>query len=77
MLLTVELGRTNISIKELCQLPQGQVIMLNQLVDEPLAIFANGQRIAYGEVVAIAPDQFGIRVTALARAAKQVGDIAA
>ncbi len=77
VLLTVELGRTNISVKELCQLRQGQVIVLNQLVDEPLAIFANGQRIAYGEVVAITPDQFSIRVTALARAGEQGEDIAA
>lgn len=77
VLLTVELGRTNTSVKELCQLRQGQAIVLNQLVDEPLAIFANGQRIAYGEVVAISPDQFSIRVTALAQTAEQVRDIAA
>jgi flagellar motor switch protein FliN len=64
--LTVELGRTKISVKDLRQLRQGQIVVLNQIVGEPLAIFANGHRVAVGEVVSVAKDQYGIRVTALA-----------
>ena len=69
--LTVELGRTKISVKELRQLRQGQIVVLDQVVGEPLAIFANGHRVAVGEVVSVAKDQYGIRVTALAEEAEQ------
>jgi flagellar motor switch protein FliM len=67
ILLTVELGRTNVPVQELRQLRHGQVIMLDQTVEESLDIFANGHHVASGEVVAIAPDQYGIRVTRLVR----------
>jgi flagellar motor switch protein FliN len=63
--LTVELGRSKISVKDLRQLRQGQIVVLEQIVGEPLAIFANGHRVAVGEVVSVAKDQYGIRVTAL------------
>jgi flagellar motor switch protein FliM len=66
--LTVELGRTTIAVKDLRQLRHGQVVVLDQAVGEPLGIFANGHRIAYGEVVSVAKDQYGIRVTTLAEA---------
>jgi flagellar motor switch protein FliM len=66
VMLTVELGRTSISIKDLRLLKQGQIIVLDQMVGEPLSIFANGHRLAVGEVVAVAKDQYGVRVTALA-----------
>ena len=63
--LTVELGRTQITVKDLRQLRHGQVVTLDQSVGEPLTIFANGQKLAYGEVVAVANDRYGVRVTAL------------
>jgi flagellar motor switch protein FliN/FliY len=69
--LTVELGRTKLSVKDLRQLRQGQIVVLDQIVGEPLAIFANGHRVAIGEVVSVAKDQYGIRVTALAEEAEQ------
>ncbi len=75
--LTVELGRTNISVKELRLLRQGQIIGLDQMVGEPLGIFANGHRIASGEVVSVARDQYGIRVTALADVNEQAKDFSA
>jgi flagellar motor switch protein FliM len=68
--LTVELGRTLITVKDLRQLRHGQVISLDQMVGEPLTIFANGQKLAYGEVVAVANDHYGVRVTALAEDAE-------
>ncbi len=64
--LTVELGRTQITVKDLRQLRHGQVIVLEQIVGEPLTIFANGQKLAFGEVVAVPNDRYGIRVTGLA-----------
>ncbi|MBU6418114.1 MAG: FliM/FliN family flagellar motor switch protein [Proteobacteria bacterium] len=61
----VELGRTQISVKDLRALRHGQILQLDQMIGEPLAIFANGQKLAYGEVVAVANDRYGVRVTAL------------
>jgi flagellar motor switch protein FliN len=74
VVLTVELGRTNIAVKDLRQLRQGQIIVLDQIVGEPLTIFANGHRLAFGEVVSVAKDQYGIRVTALADETEQAKD---
>ena len=64
--LTVELGRASITVRDLRQIRHGQVVTLEQTVGEPLTIFANGQKLAYGEVVAVANDRYGVRVTALA-----------
>ena len=63
--LSVELGRTSISVKDLRQLRYGQVITLDQMVGEPLSIFANGQKLALGEVVAVGKSQYGVRVLSL------------
>lgn len=63
---SVELGRTQVSVKELRAMRHGQILPLDQKIGEPLAIFANGQKLAYGEVVAVVNDHYGIRVTALA-----------
>ena len=68
--LTVELGRTQITVKDLRALRHGQIVALDQMVGEPLVIFANGQKLAYGEVVAVANDRYGVRVTALAEDAE-------
>ncbi|GAN80051.1 FliM/FliN family flagellar motor switch protein [Acidocella aminolytica] len=71
----VELGRTQITVKELRALRHGQILQLDQMIGEPLAIFANGQKLAYGEVVAVANDRYGVRVTALTEdAARQSED---
>jgi flagellar motor switch protein FliM len=65
VLLTVELGRVSISVKDLRTLRHGQVVTLDQTAGDPLAIFANGQRLGSGEVVSVGRDQYGIRVTSL------------
>ena len=70
--LTVELGRTQITVKDLRQLRHGQVVTLDQMVGEALSIYANGQKLAYGEVVAVANDRYGVRVTALVEDAETV-----
>jgi flagellar motor switch protein FliN/FliY len=77
VLLTVELGRTNITVKDLRVLRHGQVVVLDQMVGEPLGIFANGQRLGAGEVVAVGKDQYGIRVTALADEPERTEEAAA
>jgi flagellar motor switch protein FliN/FliY len=74
--LTVELGRTTIAVKDLRQLRHGQIVVLDQTVGEPLGIYANGHRIAFGEVVSVGKDQYGIRVTTLADASDPRKDAA-
>jgi len=60
--LTVELGRTKMTIKELLRLSQGLVVALDGLAGEPLDILINGYLIAQGEVVVVA-DKYGVRIT--------------
>jgi len=62
VLLTVELGRTKITIKNLLQLAQGSVVELEGLAGEPMDVLVNGCLIAQGEVVVV-NDKFGIRLT--------------
>lgn len=60
--LTVELGRTKISIRNLLQLAHGSVVELDGLAGEPMDVLINGTLIAQGEVVVV-NDKFGIRLT--------------
>jgi flagellar motor switch protein FliN/FliY len=69
--LTVELGRTKILIKNLLQLSQGSVVVLNGLAGEPLDVLVNGTLIAKGEVVVI-NDKFGIRLTDIITPAERI-----
>jgi flagellar motor switch protein FliN/FliY len=60
--MTVELGRTKITIRNLLQLAQGSVVELDGLAGEPMDVLVNGCLIAQGEVVVV-NDKFGIRLT--------------
>lgn len=60
--LTVELGRTKISIRNLLQLAHGSIVELDGLAGEPMDILINGTLIAQGEVVVV-NEKFGIRLT--------------
>lgn len=60
--LSMEVGNTSISIRNLLQLGQGSVIELDRLAGEPLDVLVNGTLIAHGEVVVV-NDKFGIRMT--------------
>ena len=60
--LTVEVGNTEIKIKDLLRLNEGSVVELERLAGEPLDILANGTKIAKGEVVMVG-EKFGIRFT--------------
>ena len=59
---TVELGRTHKSIKDILDFTPGTIIELNKLAGEPIDVLVNGKYVAKGEVVVI-EDSFGIRVT--------------
>ena len=60
--LSMEIGRTQINIRNLLQLNQGSIVELDRFAGEPLDILVNGTLIAHGEVVVI-NDKFGIRLT--------------
>lgn len=60
--ISMEVGRSNISIRNLLQLNQGSVIELNRVAGESLDVMVNGTLIAHGEVVVV-NDKFGIRLT--------------
>ncbi len=60
--LSMELGRTRISIRELLKLKSGSVIELPKMADEPMDVLVNGTLVARGEAVVV-EDKFGIRLT--------------
>jgi flagellar motor switch protein FliN/FliY len=71
VLLTVELGRTKITIKNLLQLAQGSVVELDGLAGEPMDVLVNGCLIAQGEVVVV-NDKFGVRLTDIITPAERI-----
>ncbi|MGL5335579.1 MAG: flagellar motor switch protein FliN [Enterovibrio sp.] len=62
VVISLEVGRANINIRNLLQLNQGAVVELDRLAGEPLDVLVNGTLIAHGEVVVV-NDKFGIRLT--------------
>lgn len=69
--LSVELGRTRITIKQLLELAQGSVVELDGLAGEPMDILINGYLIAQGEVVVL-DDKYGIRITEIVTPSERV-----
>jgi flagellar motor switch protein FliN len=60
--LSVELGKTELPIREVLALTRGSVIELERIAGEPVDLLANGRLVAKGEVVVI-EDHFGLRIT--------------
>jgi len=60
--ISMEVGRSQIIIRNLLQLNQGSVVELDRVAGEPLDVLVNGTLIAHGEVVVV-NDKFGIRLT--------------
>ncbi len=58
----LEVGRTNLSVRDLLQLNQGSVVELDRLAGEPLDVLVNGTLIAHGDVVVV-NNNYGIRLT--------------
>lgn len=72
--ITVELGRTKISIKNLLQLAHGSVVELDAMAGEPMDVLVNGTLIAQGEVVVV-NDRFGIRLTDIVSSSERMRKI--
>ncbi|WP_298285858.1 FliM/FliN family flagellar motor switch protein [Acidocella sp.] len=62
---SVELGRSKLSFKEARAIRHGQIIALDRQIGDPLSIYINGQKLGYGEVVAVGNDRYGVRITSL------------
>jgi flagellar motor switch protein FliN/FliY len=69
--LSMEVGRSRVSIRNLLQLNQGSVVELERATGEPLDVFVNGTLIAHGEVVVV-NDKFGIRLTDVISPAERI-----
>ena len=69
--LSMEVGRSRISIRNLLQLNQGSVVELERTTGEPLDVYVNGTLVAHGEVVVI-NEKFGIRLTDVISPAERI-----
>jgi len=69
--LSLEVGKSKISIRDLLKLNQGSVVELDRLAGEPLDVLVNGTLVAHGEVV-VANDKYGIRLTDVISAAERI-----
>lgn len=69
--ISMEIGRTRISIRNLLQLNQGSVVELDRLAGEPMDVLVNGTLVAHGEVVVV-NEKFGIRLTDVVSPAERV-----
>lgn len=68
---TVEIGRTKMSIRNLLQLNQGGIVALDRLAGEPLDVLVNDTLVAHGEVVVV-NDKFGVRLTDIVSKAERI-----
>jgi flagellar motor switch protein FliN/FliY len=75
IIITVELGQTTVAVKELKNLRKGQIVGLDKRIGDVLDIFANGQKLASGEVVSVGQERYGIRVVALVEDGDSSGDL--
>jgi flagellar motor switch protein FliN/FliY len=72
--LSMEIGRTHISIRNLLQLNQGSVVELDRLAGESMDVLVNGTLVAHGEVVVV-NEKFGIRLTDVISPAERVNKL--
>ncbi|WP_415583213.1 flagellar motor switch protein FliN [Legionella steigerwaltii] len=68
---TVEIGRTKMTIRNLLQLNQGGIVALDRLAGDPLDVLVNGTLVAHGEVVVV-NDKFGVRLTDIVPQAERI-----
>ncbi|WP_050606970.1 flagellar motor switch phosphatase FliY [Clostridium niameyense] len=69
--ISVVLGRTKMSVKDILDLGTGSLIELDKLAEEPVEIQVNGKKVAYGEVVVV-DENFGVRITSIVSGAERV-----
>lgn len=72
--LSMEIGRTRVSIQDLLQLAKGSVVELDRMAGEPLDVLVNGTLVARGEVVVV-NDKFGVRLNDVISPADRVQSI--
>ena len=72
--LTVEVGSTELKIRDLLRLNEGSVVELERLAGDPLDILANGVKIAKGEVVMVG-ERFGIRFVEIVDPQKRIESV--
>ena len=72
--LSVEVGRTEITIRELLRLNEGSIVELDRLAGDPLDILANGTKIARGEIVMIG-ERYGVRFGDIVDPVKRVESV--
>lgn len=68
---SLRVGSTNITIKDLVSLVEGSVIALDQDAGAPMEVLVNGTLIAHGEIVVV-DDQYGVRLTDVLSAAERI-----
>lgn len=72
--LSMEIGRSKISIQNLLQLARGSVVELDRMAGEPLDVLVNGTLVAHGEVVVV-NDKFGVRLSDVVSPAERVNTL--
>jgi flagellar motor switch protein FliN/FliY len=70
----MEIGRTQLSIRNLLQLNQGSIVELDRLAGEPMDVLVNGTLVAHGEVVVV-NEKFGIRLTDVVSPADRIKNL--
>jgi flagellar motor switch protein FliN/FliY len=74
--LTVELGRTEKTLKEILEMGPGSVVGLDKLAGEPLDILINGKLLARGEVIVI-DENYGVRLKEIVNSGERIGSLKA
>lgn len=74
--ISIELGRTSMTVQDILRLGRGSVIQLDRLAGEPIDVFVGDRRFAEGEVVLLG-ETFGVRITRILPRANAVEEIAA
>ena len=73
MILCVEIGRTEMSIRDVLELKSGSVVPFTKIVGEPMDILVAGRLMARGEVVVV-NERYGIRISEVTRPDEKIGD---
>jgi flagellar motor switch protein FliN/FliY len=74
--ISIELGRTSMTVQDILRLGRGSVVQLDRLAGEPIDVYVGDRRFAEGEVVLLG-ETFGVRVTRILPRANAVEEIAA
>jgi flagellar motor switch protein FliN/FliY len=74
--LTVELGRTEKTLKEILEIGPGSIVGLDKLAGEPLDILVNGKLLARGEVIVI-DENYGVRIKEIISSGERIGSLKA